>query len=1564
MKRFFFYKFCFLILFCLSITKVYPEVKGSETVLSIEQYYDFLSTDTDNTMLGFGWFKNGFGLEDSSVTCTFDSVFPVSGDIYLNGGSLFLGTDLIFKNRTTWYTSGDIVGNDYLVDFSSSVTGLGSQTYEQTFDDTIVNINSDLIVSGTVKFKGNCLLNGNGKRILLDSDGYLVVDSNATVTFKDVHIDGLLDNKICMLSDESKIVFDDIRLIQDGDFYFNNGSFKIFNDVDLVGSYTFFYQSSQSSTIDTHSNLNISQGLKLSIGKKNGVDDIEPLKFIDETSVLNLENCCLSITPSGMSLLSGLMILDRGVEIEINSTNSTHGLILGDGTEDNNMNFRFHPGARVLFSKGDLIYKNTDPRSLRSRSGEAVFVRGQDSVFYLNEDVYLEGIALDTHPSSQLFVAEGKDLKYIGCRIIYPGIEFELGGSRYNDYTNLMSGDEEMFLLRGTLSPYTYVAGAGNILHGNGDISGKIILSDSNSELSMDVNGMISNDVVLNGGKLILTHNGIFTQDSKITGSGTVDLDEFTLTLGVNDLEYTDTLKWESSGGCIRIYSKLDLTPGSSLKIKRLVIDGIKDNNIRCMGGDSSVILDSVKWIQDDNYSFTVGSFAFYNHVDFIGSYTFSYESNNTSTIKEHSELHPMDGIRITLNRSDGVEPLYFEDNTSCIHLDNCTLATGNNGVCFTRGTILCHHEVFLDIDSTGSVNGFALGNNTSDGDIRLILESGAAVSFLRGDLVYNVTDPDALVARSTNSNLIRYGGTTFYVNEDLLISNFKMFDRNYTAAVVTADGKTVSYQNAVFEWPGVGMEITGQRYNYYTSLLAGNNELFLLKGVFASYVMVMGTNNIIHGDGALGGPIILTDPSASVQMKINGDLIQDVYLSGGTIELLKDLRFSKHHNIADSGKVNLSEGRLKLGNVDQEWTGDIYWDGDGGCIGLHSKITLSGTWTVSGNCTIIGNDNTLDLSNGNIVIDKDSSLTLRDIRLEGISGNNIRCLDNTSSIVINNLDWLQDSDYSFTVGSISFEADNYFDGSYSFSYESAQTITINKNAGWMIRDSMRFFIGRNNSVEPLYFEDDTAMIKFSGCTFAINNNGMNLTRGIIGVNRDVVMEVNSTSSLNGLTLGDGTADGDITIQFFPASSLNFSGGDLVINQYRPNFIDLKQGNARLIRTGQNNLHVKSDMSLSNLIINSGLFSQTIVDDGKNLDYENCIVETIYTDFSVTGRQSAYFCNNLVGNGDFFLHKGTMPYWLDIWGTNNTLRGNGDMGGDVNIHESTASINFDLNGVMLGDINLGGGTVNLSSDLKLVSNKMFLGDGKVNLDTKRLELGNQDKVWTGTVYWDGSEGQIDLNSNIYLSGKWTFSGFCVLKGGWNVLVLDPAAEIYIEKGSTLMIKDLKIKGLSDGQLVCLDDNSYLKIYNAKTKLSNNYSFTHGYLDILEEFEVHGTYTFDYASSKRLAIGPCAMLRMKEGSTLSYNPPTTNRNLFELQHELSTIELDGATLHSTSTGLQLTGGYLLINGDSQIKSDAATLSEAVTFGDGVSISNNINISIEPSGNLSVASGYVRDRNVVQ
>ena len=80
--------------FLLHPSHLFGATKGSETVVSVEAAYTFPTADSDNKAVAFGWFNSGFTLEDASTSCTFDSIFPVGGPLVLNGGTLYLTSDI------------------------------------------------------------------------------------------------------------------------------------------------------------------------------------------------------------------------------------------------------------------------------------------------------------------------------------------------------------------------------------------------------------------------------------------------------------------------------------------------------------------------------------------------------------------------------------------------------------------------------------------------------------------------------------------------------------------------------------------------------------------------------------------------------------------------------------------------------------------------------------------------------------------------------------------------------------------------------------------------------------------------------------------------------------------------------------------------------------------------------------------------------------------------------------------------------------------------------------------------------------------------------------------------------------------------------------------------------------------------------------------------------------------------------------------------------------------------------------------------------------------------------
>ena len=726
------------------------------------------------------------------------------------------------------------------------------------------------------------------------------------------------------------------------------------------------------------------------------------------------------------------------------------------------------------------------------------------------------------------------------------------------------------------------------------------------------------------------------------------------------------------------------------------------------------------------------------------------------------------------------------------------------------------------------------------------------------------------------------------------------------------------------------------------------------------------GTDNEMLGFGWFKNGFALEDASTACTFDSVFPVSGDIYLNGGNLYLNSDLLLQNITTWHEAGKVygngyvvDLCDSLTSFGcsSIEQVFNDSIIY--------VRTDMTFSGSVRFQGDCVVNGDGKVITLGdNGRLLFDSGSTVTLKNIYLEGISEGKIICLDDSTRVVFDDVKLSLNGDYSFTAGSILFKNKNIFSGGYTFSYETCHTSSIYENSSWKIND-INIYIGRKeatNYVEPLYFYDNTSVWKLNDCSLFITASGMKLTRGKFTINHDVILDIDSTCSENGLILGDSGLDNDIIVSFCPGSALHCDRGHVVLQENDPDFLSLKQGNARLIRGAQNVVCVVDNANIENLIIDMHASAAMEVASGKNLDYLNCDIETAAVDFKLTGRRGTDYCNFLVGDGDIFIQRGTIPVYTYIWGTGNTIRGNGYISGLIALQDSSAEVSFNLNGALVTDVAMGGGTIALSSDLHMTQDNVFTGEGVVNLSNNSLYLGSQDKTWTGSICWDGDYGRMHMNSKVSLSGTWTFSGECLIDGHVNDLDLGSIGQIVVERGSKLILKDVNILGVSGNNIRCLDNLSSIEFRKSKLFLDSNFSFTTGSMDIVEELEVYGDYTLDYQSTMPITISLSSLLSMMKGSTFSYNPASDSRDLLVMEYSSSVFELNDATLHSTETGVILTKGVLRISGDSYLSSDASIPYEGITLGDGLYEYNDVDTDVEANTNTDITSGYVVDKSV--
>jgi len=227
-----------------------------------------------------------------------------------------------------------------------------------------------------------------------------------------------------------------------------------------------------------------------------------------------------------------------------------------------------------------------------------------------------------------------------------------------------------------------------------------------------------------------------------------------------------------------------------------------------------------------------------------------------------------------------------------------------------------------------------------------------------------------------------------------------------------------------------------------------------------------------------------------------------------------------------------------------------------------------------------------------------------------------------------------------------------------------------------------------------------------------------------------------------------------------------------------------------------------------------------------------------------------------------------------------------------------------------------------------------------------------------------------FKSDVTFRGPIVFEGECLVNGGSNTFDFTTDGLISIAQGSTLVVEDARIKGLSANKISCQDDDGLLILSDVDWYQDSVYSFSVGALQFENDVAMGGDTTFVYATSKTSTLLAKSELHLDVGFTFSYDPGIISKTLLEFENETSKLTLDGATLHATVTGMQLTKGQLRVTRDSSICAEtlivddgesSTFINECMTFGDGTA-QNDLECDIYSGVTLNFTGGTLNYRNV--
>jgi len=230
----------------------------------------------------------------------------------------------------------------------------------------------------------------------------------------------------------------------------------------------------------------------------------------------------------------------------------------------------------------------------------------------------------------------------------------------------------------------------------------------------------------------------------------------------------------------------------------------------------------------------------------------------------------------------------------------------------------------------------------------------------------------------------------------------------------------------------------------------------------------------------------------------------------------------------------------------------------------------------------------------------------------------------------------------------------------------------------------------------------------------------------------------------------------------------------------------------------------------------------------------------------------------------------------------------------------------------------------------------------------------------GSAYILG--GDLILPAGVDL--RFTTSG--VLDGQGNRLIFQGDSKLTLDQFITLTLRNIKLVGVKthgDGSAsinILRPRRAQLALENMSLCLERDFTFSSGELYIHSDVNVSGTCQFIYTSTFYARIDRSSMWKFDKNTTFSYAPQSSNRNLVNMANITSMFFLDGATLKSTTTGLQLTKGTLLVDHKNYLLNTATSPSEAIAFGNGTA-ADDLNVEVLPGGSLELTSGILDYQN---
>lgn len=283
---------------------------------------------------------------------------------------------------------------------------------------------------------------------------------------------------------------------------------------------------------------------------------------------------------------------------------------------------------------------------------------------------------------------------------------------------------------------------------------------------------------------------------------------------------------------------------------------------------------------------------------------------------------------------------------------------------------------------------------------------------------------------------------------------------------------------------------------------------------------------------------------------------------------------------------------------------------------------------------------------------------------------------------------------------------------------------------------------------------------------------------------------------------------------------------------------------------------------------------------------------------------------------------------LNLYSTTPTIKRNIDLSEECTINiknltpENPKNVTLDFSGQVVFFPDNGSNLINLDSNVKLKLENIVLFEYNPKLISfgdanSTLEFGNHTKIRLFEDFTISSDDK-----------AWNFVGNSEIIGSDSTLVLDGSQKITVGQSSSLTLKSLRIIVKNADSLKALDDNSKIIFENSVLIFEGiGFEWSLGNIEVKGDLRLIGgdpttidAYApFIFSSTGFLTIQTNSRLIVERFVEFIYKADPSNdggllfaqKRHIKLADPTSTLELNGCILHSTTTGIALDYGQLVI-----------------------------------------------------